>query len=284
MKKLFSAISFSLLALLGAAQSSAQSSTAPDMRLYRLDCGTMTLGDLSMMSDAGNYKGRSYDIVISCYLIKHGDDWLLWDTGFPRSYQAGVEQGSLTMKLGATIADQLATLGLKPSDIRYVALSHAHFDHAGQANDFPQATLVMQRAEYDVLQREQEARAHFILPELVGSHLAGKQDKLRLPDGDADLFGDGLVKVFALPGHTPGHMAVQLTLPQAGKVILSGDQWHFTENHARNQVPTFNFDHDATIASSEKLNGIIAREHARLVIQHEPKDNAALPRLPGWLE
>jgi len=76
MKKILSALALSLLAFSCVAPASAAEGT--DMRLYRFDCGTMTLGDLSMMSDAGEYKGRSYDIVISCYLIKHGNDWLLW--------------------------------------------------------------------------------------------------------------------------------------------------------------------------------------------------------------
>lgn len=282
MKHLLSALA--LMACCCAAPASASAAAPADMRLYRFDCGTMTLGDLSMMSDAGQYKGRSYDIVISCYLIKHGDTWLLWDTGYPRSFQGGVTQGTLRMNLEKPLVDELATAGVKPDDIGYVVLSHAHFDHAGQSNDFPRATLVMQRAEYAVLADEKDAEAHFIQPGLLAAHTGGKQDKLRLLDGDTDLFGDGSVKLIALPGHTPGHQALELTLPRAGKVVLSGDQWHFTENHARNQVPTFNYDHAATIASSQRLNDIVARDHARLILGHEPKDNGALPRPPRYLD
>ncbi|MFK3739780.1 N-acyl homoserine lactonase family protein [Massilia sp. TN1-12] len=282
MKKILSALALSLLGFSCVAPASAAEGT--DMRLYRFDCGTMTLGDLSMMSDAGEYKGRSYDIVISCYLVKHGNDWLLWDTGYPRNFQGGVTQGTLKMNLEKPLVDELATVGVKPADIRYVVLSHAHFDHAGQSNDFPQATLVMQRAEYQVLANRKDAEAHFIQPQLLAAHTDGKQDKLRLLDGDTDLFGDGTVKLYALPGHTPGHHAMELTLPHAGKVVLSGDQWHFTENHERNQVPTFNYDHDQTIASSRRLNDIVTRDHARLILGHEPKDNGALPRPPRYLD
>jgi glyoxylase-like metal-dependent hydrolase (beta-lactamase superfamily II) len=280
MKHLFSAVFFSLFAW-----SAGAAPTSPDMRLYRLDCGTMHIGDMTLMSDSGEYKGRSYDIVISCYLIKHGDTWMLWDTGFDKSFQAGVTQGQLKMDLKDTIADQLARLGLKREDIRYVALSHAHFDHSGQSNDFPDATLVLQRKEYAVLADRKNAEAHFITPELLSAHAPERgEHALRLIDGDHDFFGDGLVKAIALPGHTPGHMALQLKLPHAGTVVLSGDQWHFPENRAKHQVPSFNFDHAATLASSEKLERIIRREHARLIIQHEPKDNMALPKLPAYLD
>jgi glyoxylase-like metal-dependent hydrolase (beta-lactamase superfamily II) len=282
MKKLLSVLSLSLLLCFCGP---ASASRPDDLRLYRLDCGNMHIGDMSMMSDAGQYQGRSYDIVISCYLIRHGDTWLLWDTGLDRHFLAGVTEGGLDMKLSSTIARQLATLRLKPEDIRYVALSHAHFDHTGQSNDFPQATLVMQRAEYAVLADPARARAHFILPELLSAHVdAQAGGRLQLIDGDYDFFGDGQVKAIFLPGHTPGHMALQLKLPHAGVVILSGDQWHFPENRANDQVPGFNFDHDATLASSKRLEALIASEHARLIIQHEPKDNAALPHLPSWLD
>lgn len=114
----------------------------------------MHLGDLTLMSDSGAYKGRSYDIVVSCYLIKHGDDWLLWDTGLSKDFLGGVTSGSLKMELTTTLVEQLEALGLSPSDIDIVALSHAHFDHAGQTGDFPEATLVLQRSEYQVLLQE----------------------------------------------------------------------------------------------------------------------------------
>ena len=48
-----------------------------------------------------------------------------------------------------TLASQLAEIGVKPSDIRYLALSHSHGDHVGNVDMFPQATLLVQKAEYD---------------------------------------------------------------------------------------------------------------------------------------
>lgn len=277
MKTIYSLVLAGILALCAAAQAA----PAPaDVRLYRLDCGTMHFGDLSMMSDSGQYKGQTYDIVISCYVIRHGNDWMLWDTGFARSFQQGVRNGSLDMKLSSTIIDQLRVIGLGSDDIGYVALSHSHFDHTGQTRDFPHATLIMQAREFAVLSDKKLAAEHFIEPELLGV----RPDHLKLIDGDHDFFGDGTVRAILLPGHTPGHMALQLTLPHAGVVILSGDQWHFTENRVRNQVPSFNFDHDSTLKSSARLEDIVRRTGARLIIQHEPADNAGLPALPAYLD
>lgn len=283
MNRIYSNIAAVILGLLVVGASYA---ATPELRMYRLDCGRMTLGDKSMMSDEGLYKGQSYDIVISCYLIKHGKNWLLWDTGLPKKYMPGpVLEGSLKTQLDRTVVDQLHDLGLQANDINYVVVSHSHFDHAGQVNDFPQATLIIQRAELAALADPAVAAEHFIDGNLLSAHISGKKlQRVRVIDGDVDLFGDGTLRTIQTPGHTPGSMALLLNLEKSGPYILSGDQWHFTENRAQNQVPTFNYDHNQTKTSGAKLERVIAQSHATLVIQHEPLDNQKLPKPPAFLD
>lgn len=258
----------------------------PDVKMYRLDCGQMTLGDKSLMSDSGLYKGQSYDIVMSCYLIKHGNDWVLWDTGLPKKYLSGpITEGSFTTKLSRTVVEQVRELGISQSDIKYVAVSHAHFDHSGQVNDFPNATLIIQRDELAAIADTKKASAHYIAADLFSSHLSGNELKrVWVVDGDTDLFGDGTLKTIQTPGHTPGSMALLINLKNSGPYILSGDQWHFTENYERRQVPTWNYDHDQTLTSGTKLDDVIAKTRATLVIQHEPVDNQKLPKPPLFLD
>ncbi|WP_460045087.1 MBL fold metallo-hydrolase [Pseudomonas sp. S2_H01] len=181
------AVAFSLAAI---GQSYA---ATPELKMYRLDCGYMRLGDKSMMSDSGPNKGQSYDIVVSCYLIKHGGDWLLWDAGLPKKYLPGpLVEGSLTTGLNRTIVDQLHDLGLTPDDIKYVAVSHAHSDHAGQVNGFPNATLIIQRKELEALADTKTASEHFIAADLFSTHVEGRNlKKVMVIDGDVDLFADG---------------------------------------------------------------------------------------------
>jgi glyoxylase-like metal-dependent hydrolase (beta-lactamase superfamily II) len=283
MKRLLSGLAFAALSFTATGPSYA---AAPDVKMYRLDCGHMTLGDKSVMSDEGLYKGQSYDIVMSCYLIKHGDDWLLWDTGLPKKYLAGpLTEGTFTTKLDRTIVDQLGDLGLRADDIKYVAVSHSHFDHSGQVNEFPNATLIIQRSELDAMADTKKASAHYIDSGLFSTHITGdKLERVRVVDGDVDLFGDGTLKTIQTPGHTPGSMALLLKLNHAGYYVLSGDQWHFTENYQRHQVPSWNYDHNQTISSGKKLDDVIAATHATLVIQHEPVDNQKLPKLPRFLD
>ena len=54
-------------------------------RLYILNCGEGVAGDISRWSPGVNV-GKSMDFVDSCYLIKHGQGWLLWDTGLAEEW------------------------------------------------------------------------------------------------------------------------------------------------------------------------------------------------------
>src|SRR5450432_3149531 len=121
-------------------------------KLYVLYCGDIALADASSFTPGASGPGALSD---TCYLIKHAQGWLLWDTGLPDSLVAmpdGMKSNAGVWTSKTTLASQLAALDLKPSDIRYLALSHWHPDHVGNLNLFPQATLVVQKAEYDWVQ------------------------------------------------------------------------------------------------------------------------------------
>ena len=291
MKKLFSAL-LTALALAAVApsahaQEEKDAKPAPEIRLYHLDCGNITVTDLNVFSDTDAYIGKSKDLVASCYLIKHGEDWLLWDTGLPASTPrlADVTTRPFILSLQETIPEQLKKLDLKPEDIDYIGISHGHFDHTGQANAFPNAKLIIQKTEYDFMTSQTETAMNYHMPAEAIANYVGEtaKEKRMLLSGDTDIFGDGTLKAISLPGHTPGHMALLVVLPKTGPVVLSGDQWHFEENRKWNGVPSFNYNRADTLASSDKLNKLIKNRRARIIIQHDPLDNAKLPALPEYL-
>jgi glyoxylase-like metal-dependent hydrolase (beta-lactamase superfamily II) len=119
-----------------------------------LNCGEGVAGDISRWSPGVNV-GKSMDFVDSCYLIKHGQGWLLWDTGLADAIAAmpeGQRPADPRMthwRRPKTLAAQLDQLGVKPSDIKYVAVSHTHPDHIGNMTLFPQSMLLVQKAEYE---------------------------------------------------------------------------------------------------------------------------------------
>src|SRR5688500_5178417 len=68
---------------LGAGAAGVAAAEPADVKLWRLDCGTIQVNNLDLFSDSFAYVGQKRTLTDSCYLIAHGADYLLWDTGLP---------------------------------------------------------------------------------------------------------------------------------------------------------------------------------------------------------
>ena len=140
----------SLFAITAILAGTAHAEPADPLRLYTLDCGTLELQDMGMFSDTGEHAGEPGVMAVPCYLIRHGDDWLLWDTGLGDDLAAlpeGKDQLGGRWTVRRTLTSQLADLGLAPRDIDYVALSHLHADHSGNIGLFPASTWLLPAEE-----------------------------------------------------------------------------------------------------------------------------------------
>jgi glyoxylase-like metal-dependent hydrolase (beta-lactamase superfamily II) len=259
---------------------SASAQAAADFELWRLDCGSVVVKDLSSFSDTFAYKGESRTLTDSCYVIRHGADYLLWDTGLPTALIGKAPDLSqpLAPSLSVDIPTQLAKIGIKPDQIGIVGISHNHFDHMGQAATFAKATLMIGAADWESL--HENPLPFGVVPALVQPWMDGKA-KIDPVSGDRDVFGDGSVMMLAMPGHTKGETALLVKLPQSGPVLLSGDVVHFEEQIGNNGVPPFNIDRAESLASMERMNGIAKQLNAKLIIQHDADDVAKLPAFPA---
>lgn len=257
-------------ALLIPAGSSAQG--APTVSITRLDCGTNNTPTEvgGRFSDTYAFDGLKVQLAFSCYLIRHGDDYLVWDTGNP------VGTAPTSPKTGLT--DLLAQLKVAPAQVKYVAISHYHGDHTGQVSSFPQATLLIGKGDWDVIQDPKGAAAASASKFASWSSGTSKVEPLA---GDKDVFGDGTVVVLNMPGHTPGHHSLLVRLKEMGNVLITGDAAHFRENYDSNGVPTFNTDRAATLASLDRFKQIAKNLKATVIIQHDARDISKLPAFPA---
>lgn len=145
-------------------------------------------------------------VTINVYLLDTGDHRILIDTGF----------GGLAEGFTPNLMDNLATLGLAPSDIDTVLITHAHGDHVGgliDANDdpaFPRATVLVPAGELDYwggavpegisqAERDQFQAAHRVIA-AVGPQMQHLEGTEVLP---------GITRV-PLPGHTPDHSGYRI--------------------------------------------------------------------------
>jgi N-acyl homoserine lactone hydrolase len=221
--------------------------------------------------------GKSMDFADNCYLIKHAQGWMLWDTGVTDAIAAMPEgqrpsdPRATHWRRPKTLASQLEQLGVKPADIKYVAVSHTHPDHIGNVELFPQAMLLVQKAEYE-------------WPSPLGVGRFKPEHPAAKLSGDHDVFGDGSVTILSTPGHTPGHQSLLMRLPKTGAVLLSGDAVHFKDNWDNQRVPEQNTDKAQTVASLQRLADIMAKEKAQLWINHDKAQRDSLKMSPEFYE
>jgi glyoxylase-like metal-dependent hydrolase (beta-lactamase superfamily II) len=245
-------------------------------RLYVIDCGFAHAEDQSLWSP-GVGVNVPIDFSDNCYLIHHrSEGYLLWDTGITDRV-AALPQGQAVPPLRQTwyrnkpLVATLAAIGLKPADVRYVAISHIHPDHIGNVDAFPDSTLIMQRREWEAAMASPQKPFN-------------PNHKLELLLGDNDLFGDGSLTILSTPGHTTGHQSLLVHLNKTGYVLLTGDAVHFQSNWDNLRVPGFNADRQLSLASMDKLARIADEKHAQLWINHDKPSSDARRHAPEFYE
>jgi len=159
-------------------------------------------------------EGRWHNHV-GCFLIQTRNALMLVDTG-------------IGPMIGGTLLDKLTALGVAPSDIDTVFLTHLHIDHVGGAltkagvPTFPRARYVLHRAEWDA-RAQHAARAESLgQPPYVDRIVTPLADLgvLDLVDGEHALAPD--ITAIPTPGHSPGHMSV-IVASDGERAIVLGD-------------------------------------------------------------
>jgi len=273
--KLFLSISAGLFAW------SATPQTASPVKLYIFDCGTLKSGNPDVLLARGV---TTTDMSVTAYLVVHPRGTLLWDTGvIPDDLikPEGTTEARATVH--KTVRSQLAEIGYKPSDITYLALSHNHYDHSANANSFAGSTWLVQKAERAAMFPDTPPQN----PSNAASRFSAlKNSKSVLLDGDHDVFGDGSVMIVATPGHTPGHQSLLVNLRNTGRVVLSGDLYHYPAERTLKDFTPFAAlgNAEMEVASKAKMEALLKEKKATLWIQHDILAYAQLKKSPAFYD
>jgi N-acyl homoserine lactone hydrolase len=206
------------------------------LRLYVLDCGAIHVADTARY-ELRRDEVETSELSVACFLVVHPKGALIWDVGavpdsewqptgarvvHPLSLPDGQTRDiTLTRSLGA----QLAEIGYLPSKIRYIALSHYHYDHTANANAFAHSTWLVRRVERDAM-----FAATSPATTRPDTYAQLKTAKTILIESDQfNVFGDSSVVIKFAPGHTPGHQMLLVRLKNTRAVLLSGDLYHFPQ-------------------------------------------------------
>jgi N-acyl homoserine lactone hydrolase len=280
----------------------AQSQPPEVDRLYVLDCGMGRAPDESARWTPGFNVGKPIDIPVNCYLIHHAQGYFLWDTGISDRvaalpggwYPTNNPAKDIHWTRAKTLLSQLKEIGVAPSDIRFIGISHTHPDHIGNIELFPQTTVLIQRTEYEFFfgtgkpgTAKLPAEALTVPPGDATPRFS-KDHPVKLIDEDLDVFGDGSVMIVSTPGHTPGHESLLVHLPQTGWVLLSGDAVHLRTNWDNWRIPYFatmpteqKFE---TLLSMERMAKLISFYHAQLWINHDLEQSEKQKHAPEYYQ
>lgn len=255
-----------------------------EIKLFVFDCGENTVKDISLFSP-GHDRGVKKTLVASCYLIKHPKGFFMWDTGLsdkliktPKGIK--VKGGAFTLKVKKTLISQLQEIGVSPQSVQYLAFSHMHPDHTGNANLFSKSIIFIQNEEYDAAFGPSPEKYSF------DNKTYNKLDKksFKKISGDYDVFGDGSVVIKKAPGHTPGHQVLYVNLPETGAILLSGDLFHFEKNRKFKRIPAFNYNKRMTMESINNIENFVLKSGAKVWIQHDPDQRKLVKLSPKFYQ
>ena len=252
------------------------------INVYALGTGYIELDRASMVSDLE--PGQPWTVPVTSFLVSHPSGKLLFDTGVhcqarldPLARLGAERMKRLAVKsqAGDDVVAQLATLGLTPDDIRFVANSHLHFDHCGGNEFFPRATFLVQRPELE------SARRPGFVPGYSPSPLDFDHPlDYRMIEGEHDVFGDGSVILFPTYGHTPGHQSLRVRAGKQGQIVCASDACYTRENMDRDVLPKILWDASVMSESLAALRKLRDQVGATMFYGHDPAQWQATPRAP----
>ncbi|HUP03038.1 MAG TPA: MBL fold metallo-hydrolase [Bryobacteraceae bacterium] len=157
-------------------------------------------------------------------------------------------------KSGKTILDELARLGLGPEAVTAVLLTHGHHDHVAAAGLFPNARIMSLAEEVEIAEGLRSPGGPFMLVMRVAP--AGFKVHRALRDGETVELGGTKVRVFAVPGHTPGSAAFLVN----GVLILGDAAGGQTDGRLRTAPWVFNANSAQNRASLKQLAARLSPE------------------------
>ncbi|MGH7298985.1 MAG: N-acyl homoserine lactonase family protein, partial [Candidatus Rokuibacteriota bacterium] len=274
-----------LTLLLGLLTAPTLAQSPAGMRLYVFTSGSLGGFPKAALQIGG--KGNIDWAPVSFYVIKHPKGNVMFDTGNndktitnADGWWGPLAKGfGLKMTQNDAIPVQLAKIGLKTSDIKYVVAGHMHLDHGGNVSQFPNSTLVVQNDEMKAAWWPDPGYSIYYIP---GDFADTKKMNVVRLEGDLDLFGDRSIEIRRAPGHTPGSQFAVVRLPKTGTVILTSDVVYLKESLDKNLIAPIpgTWSPMAAYASYQKIRLVRDGEKASIFYGHDPEVFKATKQAP----
>ena len=207
------------------------------MKLHILSGGRLKMRKSVFVPEAD--RQEIFEIPVSCYLLKHPQGNVLFDTGCHPSTATDAEQrwGGMAKFMTPVsgpqdnVISQLKQLNIEPNDIDVVVNSHLHSDHCGCNAFFKKASFICHAKELEAARQEDAEKMGFLAVDWQ------QPMPMETIDGQKDLFNDGKIVLVPVPGHTPGMTGALVALGRSGVFFLASDSAPLQSNLDREQMP-----------------------------------------------
>lgn len=224
---------------------------------------------------------KKITLPVSCYLIEHPKGRVLIDSGWSSRYVNAEPKrffgalGKISMpiiKEGESVDCRLSEMGLKPSDIDWLFLSHLDFDHTSGI-ELLYGVKNVRAADEEI----KDARGNFIRYVRSTWSAANLQPFYYAQTGlgpvgkSYDVFGDGTVQLVNTPGHSHGHFSAVIRNGEK-YAVLAGDAVYTQRSIAEHILPGFTVDVELAKKSVDWVCRCAADENCVLVApNHDPE-------------
>jgi glyoxylase-like metal-dependent hydrolase (beta-lactamase superfamily II) len=251
---------------------------ADDIKLYMFESGTLKCHVENIKMNQG--LGEEYEIPVPFYLITHPKGNVVIDGGNapqcaedPKAHWGDVSAVYWPeMTPEQACVPQIESVGVDPASVKWILQSHLHLDHTGalaSLDSFPDAKVLVDRTELEYGHNPDWFAA--------GGYIQADYNKpgvnwvpLESHEDGYDLFGDGVIKAWKTPGHAPGHLSYEITLPQSGSMLLTVDAAYTMDHWNETALPGFLASTVDTVRSVRKLHRIAERSDSTVVTGHDP--------------
>ncbi len=260
-------------------------------------CALVHFTDTDDLSNGarGWFRGP-WKIAYSSFLIRHPQGVILIDAAFGDDVAQEIDDAPFYLRWqfgAARAAKSITTLlrenGLKPEDVKYVLLTHDHWDHAGGLRFLPNAKILMGGADADWIGRQQAGFTEGALPEQFRG-VEARIEKLGFTgpatdgfDRSQDVLGDGSIIAVPTPGHTRGATSYFVTSGDGRRWLFIGDAaWvkeGFEEPVTKGRLASLaaDWNWEQTADTLGRLHAVYEGRAAELVTAHDPRTWTGIP-------
>lgn len=216
-----------------------KSERLPDVRFSIINTAEFPQIEGFLISSGSWFKRAN--AMLPCVLVQHPRGTILYDSGLgnhvERDFREGMPWGTgftFPFKMKSSARSQMQMSGkVKPELVKFIIMSHLHWDHASGIEDFPDAGIWTTQADYNYAIRKMGfgfSKSIFNNDRIKWRFINFQDKPYENFDQSLDVFGDGSIVLVPLPGHTPSLIGMFVNMKSGKRYFFINDALLFSND------------------------------------------------------